>query len=832
VEIPHYPVSDIIPELKEQLAKRSVVILQAPPGAGKSTILPLALMDETWLNGKKILMLEPRRLAARSVATRMAELCDEEPGERIGYRVRFENRVSKRTQVEVVTEGILTRMMQQDNELKDCGLVIFDEFHERSLNADLGLALCNQIRQVLRDDLRILVMSATIDTANLSALLDGAPVITSEGRQFPVDIRYIERDEKEYIQNSMARVIRQALNETKGDILAFLPGAGEIQRTQESLENSSVSAAILPLYGELSHAKQSEALTPMSNGRRKIVLATSIAETSLTIEGIGTVVDCGLARVPRFDPNSGLTRLETVKVTRDAADQRAGRAGRLGPGVCYRLWSQHSHQQLNAARKPEILEADLAPLMLDLAQWGINDIKELAWITLPPAGTVAQAKELLEQLGATKDGKITSRGREMQQLPTHPRIAHLLLDAKKWSAEEKYDYLSLAADVAAIIEERDPLGRESGTDLSLRVELLRKWRAGERVNVDRRALDRIERLAASWRRELKCKANNEAPDHYSTGRLIAAAYPERVAGRTEKGSLRYRLANGRFAKIAETDPLHTEEFLAIAQLDGSSEGRVYLACALSRDHLREHMQERVRVRWDEERGMVSASAERTVGSIVLDTRPVTKISEDQRIEIICEQVRQRGLRWFGWSESQDELRARMMSVRAWHPDQPWPDVSEKHLQETPEEWLAPYLGSVSKLSELQKLNLNQILISMIPWELSARFEQYAPAKMEVPTGSMIQLKYSDDGSRVEMAVRLQEMFGVLETPAVDEGRKKILLQLLSPGYKPVQITQDLRSFWQKTYFEVRKDLLSRYPKHHWPDDPLKAEPVRGPKRRK
>jgi len=828
------PIHEIFPELKATLLNSPVIILQAPPGAGKSTVLPIELLHEKWLEGKKILMLEPRRLAARAVASRMADLLNEDIAETAGYRIRFENRIGKHTRIEVVTEGILTRMLQSDNALEQVGLVIFDEFHERSLNADLALALCLQVQQVLRSDLRILIMSATLDGAKLSALLNNAPILTSEGRQFPVSIKYLNSDDKIPLPVRMAKGIQTALREQQGDILAFFPGAGEIQRTQQLLEEENLPVNIYPLYGDLSSKMQQEAIMPHPQGRRKIVLATSIAETSLTIEGITTIVDSGFSRVPVFDARSGLSRLETVKVTKDAADQRAGRAGRLGPGVCYRLWSEGAHLHLNPNRKPEILEADLAPLMLELYEWGVQNINDLLWINPPPAGNVAQAKELLAELGAVAEQKITKRGKEMLQMPTHPRIAHLLIEAKHWQEKEKNtNYSSLACDVAALLEERDPLQKDSGTDLTLRIEALRKWRAKEFVNADRRALERIERLAQSWRKLMKVETDNTAPDSYTTGKLIAAAYPERVSKRIDKNGLRYRLANGRIVKILELDALHREEFLAIAQLDaGTSEGKIFSAAPLDPSDLADLAVEKQNVSWDKERGMVVAALEKCVGGIVLESKAITKISEQLRIPVLCKVIREKGLKMLNWDEAQESLQARIMSLRSWRPDEGWPDVSEEHLLETLEEWLAPYLTNISKESELQRLNLNEVLRSILPWELSQKLDKLAPAALEVPTGSMIKLNYYKDGSKVEMAVRLQEVFGLFETPTVNEGRNKVLMQLLSPGYKPVQVTQDLNSFWNKTYFEVRKDLLSRYPKHHWPLDPLTAEAMRGPKKRK
>ena len=836
-----FPIIEIIPQLKEQLKTQPVIILQAPPGAGKSTVLPLELLNEKWLEGlpagqagKKILMLEPRRLATRSVATRMASLLNEDIGETVGYRIRFENRISKNTRIEVVTEGILTRMLQNDNALDNVGLIIFDEFHERSLNADLALALCYQVQQVLRNDLRILIMSATLDGAKLSSLLNNAPIITSEGRQYPVTIQYLNSDEKIYLHLRMANAIKKALREHQGDILAFLPGAGEIIRTQEILESENSAISVQPLYGDLSQQKQQEAILPNPQGKRKVVLATSIAETSLTIEGITVVIDSGYARSPRFDIQTGLTRLETIKVTKDAADQRAGRAGRLGPGVCLRLWSEGSHIHLIPNRKPEILEADLAPLMLELSQWGIKNINELAWLTAPTAGAVSQATELLTQLGALQNSKITARGKEMLQMPTHPRLAHMLIEAIAFQKNKPSEnFKALACDITALLEERDPLQKETGADISLRIEILRKYRSGERVNADRRVLDRIERLSLSWRKLLKIDIDNSNPNVFNIGKLLAAAYPERIAKRIDKNGLRYRLANGRIVKLAETDILAQEEWLAVAHLDaGTNEGKIFLAAAFDSNDLFDLAEERQIISWDKQRGMIVGTTEKRVGNITLESKPLQSIDEAQRILVLCNVIREEGLKILNWNESQEDFQARVLSLRKWRPQEDWPDVSNEHLLETLEEWLSPYLIKINKLTELQKQDFNQILHSILSWELSQKFDSLAPSKMKVPTGSLIKLNYYTDGSKVDMAVRLQEVFGLFETPTINEGKNKVIMHLLSPGYKPVQVTQDLNSFWNKTYFEVRKDLLSRYPRHHWPENPLTAEAVRGPKKRK
>jgi ATP-dependent helicase HrpB len=819
-----YPVLDILQELKEKLANHRVVILQAPPGAGKSTVLPLHLLDELWLQNKKMIMLEPRRLAARSVAERLSDLKSEKTGETIGYRVRFDTKVSTQTKIEVVTEGILTRMIQSDNALEDVGLLIFDEFHERSLNADLALALSLQIQQVVREDLRILIMSATLDSGSLSSLLGNVPVVTSLGKQFSVEHRYATQESDSYITDRVAQTIRKVLREETGDILAFLPGAGEIRRLEELLRTENVQAVAHPLYGDLPFKQQQEAILPRKDGQRKIVLATSIAETSLTIEGIRVVIDSGLARVPRFDPRSGLTRLETIKVTKDAADQRAGRAGRLGPGICYRLWTEATQRNLVPQRKPEILEADLAPLMLELYQWGVKDINELTWITPPSTGAVSQAKELLQQLEAIDEHDVnTARGKEMLRLPTHPRIAHLLITHQS----------ALAADVAALLEEKDPLSKEAGADFALRIEALRKWRKGERVSADKNGLERIERLAANWRRMLSLKQEDSIPSDAEVGKVLIAAYPERIAQQIGDHSERYKLTNGRVAKLPDHDPLTRERWLCIAQLDaGSKEGKIFLAASVHEEDLHSIATEQEIVRWDEDRGSVVGLLEKRVGNLILQARPSKNISENQRTRTLLSIIKEKGLRILGWSEAEEQWQARVQSLKAWRENESWPDVSKANLLNTMENWLAPYLLNISKKSELERLDKNSILQGILPYELQTRFNTLAPLKISVPSGSHIQVQYFADGKAPVIEVRLQEMFGLLETPTINEGRTKVLLHLLSPGYKPVQVTQDLKSFWQTTYHEVRKELRMRYPRHHWPEDPWTAEAVRGVKKRR
>jgi len=577
------------------------------------------------------------------------------------------------------------------------------------------------------------------------------------------------------------------------------------------------------LYGDMPFQKQQEALMPKPQSTRKVILSTSIAETSLTIEGISTVIDSGYSRVPKFDPRSGLTKLETVRLTRDAADQRAGRAGRLGPGVCYRLWAQATHQHLSPMRQPEILEADLAPLMLELFNWGAS-VSELGWITSPPTGAINQATALLEELGAIDKGKITSHGKEMLRLPTHPRIAHLLLSVN--SVKEKL----LAIDIASLIEERDPLPKESGADLALRIELLRKWRGGERVSADRNLFERIERNAAAWRRIFNLKTDNSLFSDSDVGKLLIQAYPERIAKQTEKFSSRYKLANGRMGRLQDHDGLLQKPWLAIAAMDmGVNEGKIFSAAAVDEEDVLPLTKEKDSVVWDKDRGMIAAATEKRIGTLVLSSRPKKQIEESLRIKTLCDALLEEGLKLLGWDAPQQQWQARVMSLRFWRPEESWPDVSDSILLNTAETWLAPYLLEVNKRADFLRLDLNAILTSILPWELQQQFNKLVPAKLEVPSGSLITLAYAKDGGPPVMKVRLQEVFGMLETPSLNEGRTKIILHLLSPGYKPVQVTQDLTSFWKTTYHEVRQELHRRYPKHHWPQDPWTALAVRGTK---
>jgi ATP-dependent helicase HrpB len=792
--------------------------------------LPLNLYREPWLADRKIIMLEPRRLAARSVAHRMSELLNEEPGATVGYRIRFDTCVSSQTRIEVVTEGILTRMLQSDNSLDEYGLVIFDEFHERSLHADLALVLCRQAQQVLRPDLRILIMSATLEAGQLTKVLGEVPVVTSSGRQFPVTIRYLSPDKSESLPLQVVRAVRSAASSDSGDILAFLPGAAEIRMAASLLESSGL--AIHPLYGDLPFRQQQQAILPDASGKKKVVLATAIAETSLTIQGIGVVVDSGYSRVPKFEPRTGFTRLETVKVTLDSADQRAGRAGRLGPGVCYRLWPETAHHLLQSHRTPEIMEADLTPALLELYQWGISDPSSLSWITPPPLKSIAAARELLTELQAIEGNRITERGKQMLRLPAHPRIAHMLLEAKEHKRVNTL--LPLAADVAALLEERDPLNKQAGADVCLRVEELRRWRNDRRTSGDRNLMERIERSATAWRKLLKTSTAQGPLRHEDVGLLVMAAYPERVAKQEQRHSSRYKLAGGTWARLAEADDLIREQWIAVADLgDGPKEGRIFLAAPLDPAELMHHSVEREVLEWNEEHGQLSAHMERRVGALVIESKPVRVLDLPQEVreDALLDVLRSKGLKLLGMSEEVEAWQSRVMSVRAWRPGEDWPDVSEDALTASMDNWLRPFLSGVTKLSDLRALDLQGMLASMLSWDAAQRLNRLAPSRMEVPSGSSILLKYFTDGRPPELHVRLQELFGMLDTPAVNEGRTRVIVHLLSPGYKPVQVTQDLRSFWSTTYAEVRKELRMRYPKHAWPEDPWTAKAVRGVRKR-
>ncbi|MFZ9954510.1 MAG: ATP-dependent helicase HrpB [Flavobacteriales bacterium] len=814
------PICDVLHELQNSLAQNTTVILSAPPGAGKSTLVPLALLEEKWLKDQKIIMLEPRRLAAKTVATRMAELLGEQVGETVGYRIRFESRVSSKTKIEVVTEGILTRMLQQDNSLEGIGIVIFDEFHERSIFADVALALCRDAQQILRDDLRILVMSATLNLEELKNLLQ-APVVESLGKQYPVDIIYTEQPDVFMLAEAAAFTVNRALSEQKGDVLVFLPGEGEIRKCEEILQRTS-GIEIHPLYGNLPPHQQMAAIMPSKSGTRKVVIATSIAETSLTIEGIKVVVDSGYGRVQKFDARSGLSKLETIQISKDSADQRAGRAGRLSPGVCYRLWTKPMHAKLAEHRTPEIVEADLASFVLDMAVWGVQNINSLTWLTPPPLHHIVTAKELLEELNALENGKITEHGKKMHALPCHPRVAHMMLIA----AEN--DRVHLAADIAALLEERDPLGKESGIDINLRIEALRRERARKSVG---RKFSRIAKIAEQYRSMFKSEENNSLVDPYETGVLLVHAYPERIACARPGNNAQFQLSGGNLAQAHHQDDLAHEPWLAIANLDArDGVGKIFLASSLNPKDLMPLLKEKEIIQWNSKKGALVAVREMRLGSIVLKSTPLPKPDQEKIQQVICEAIKKDGAHLLDWNKEVTQFQNRILSLKKWNSEQDWPDVSTEYLLSIAEEWLLPYLVNIKSNDDLKKLNLHDILFHFLDYSKQQELNKLAPAKMEVPSGSHITLEYFASASAPVMAVRIQEVFGLAETPKVNNNKISLLMHLLSPAYKPVQITGDLKSFWENTYFEVRKELKPRYPKHAWPDDPWNHPAIRGTKK--
>ncbi|HEX6041564.1 ATP-dependent helicase HrpB [Longimicrobium sp.] len=819
------PIESALPELRAALVSAGAAVLQAPPGAGKTTHVPLALLDEPWLAGRRIVMLEPRRLAARAAATFMARALGQDVGGTVGYRVRMETRVGPTTRIEVVTEGVLTRMLQSDAALEGVGLVIFDEFHERSLHADLGLALTLQSRALLRDDLRVLVMSATLDGGPVAALLGDAPVVTSLGRSFPVDVRYLPHRVEGRMEGAVVRVVRDAVNASDGDVLVFLPGAGEIHRVEEMLRDADLpsSVRVTPLYGNLPQSAQDEAIAPSPPGRRKVVLSTSIAETSLTIEGVRVVIDSGLMRVPRFSPRTGMTRLETTTVSRASAEQRAGRAGRVAPGVCWRMWPEAAQAGLVPHSTPEILDADLAPLALELAAWGVADPAELAWLDPPPAAAFAQARELLAELGALdRAGAVTAHGRRMAGLPLHPRLAHMALRARELGLG------GLACDLAALLSERDPFRRGDGppdADLRLRLEALRDLAGNRRVraSADVGALRRVMAEAREWRRRLGVRG--EEGDVQSAGLLLALAYPDRIGQRRTGRPGRYRLRNGRGAALAEGDPLAASPYLVAPELDGTGrESRVYLAAPVELDEVERHFADQVEteeaVAWDADAKAVRARRRVRLGALVLREAPLADPDPDLVTTALLEAIAGAGLDALPWSKASAQLRERMALMHRHDPS--WPDVSDAALAEELADWLGPYVYGLTKWDEVQRLDLTDILLNLLGWERRTALDTLVPSHLEVPSGSRIPIDYADPDAPV-LAARLQELFGMTETPRVAGGRVPLVIHLLSPAHRPVQVTRDLASFWKTGYFEVKKDLKGRYPKHYWPDDPLQAQ---------
>lgn len=829
------PIVSVLSALRAALSEGKSAILSAPPGSGKTTLVPLKLLGESWLVGRKIVMLEPRRLAARAAAARMAQLLGEQVGETVGYRIRLDSKVTAKTRIEVVTEGILTRRLQQDPELRDVGLVVFDEFHERSLQADLGLALTLDVMAGLRDDLRLLLMSATLPQDRLRRMLDSAPLIQAEGRSYPVAIHYLgDPPVGSNLSVTTASATLQVLKQTTGDMLVFLPGVGEIHATKKLLLDHIVRAdeevLLCLLYGDLTKVEQDRAIMPDPQGRRRVVLTTSIAETSLTIEGVSTVLDSGWSRLPRFLPQSGLTRLETVRVSRAVAEQRAGRAGRMGPGQCFRLWSEHRHAGLAEFHPPEIVEADLSHLVLEIKRWGVSGPDDLRWLDPPPPGAYAQACDLLRVLGALNEsGYLTGMGKTMADLSLHPRLAHMLLCA---ASRENRRY---ACDLAALIIEKDILKAAPGAyrdvDLEHRLNLLRSWREDRRTDtgmarLDQQACQQVDRISRQWLQSLPQVTPAKSGVDLTAAGLVAMAYPDRIAKQRRLGS--FLLASGRGAWLPEDDGLAAADYLVVAQLDaGQRDGRIQLALRISEAELRQlpnlTVVSETAIIWDTEKQAVIATEEERLGAIVLTRKIVQSDDAVRTQEVMLRGIRQMGLGCLPWNKTSEQWRNRVLCLAQWQPAAGWPDLSDAWLAAHLEEWLAPWLNGISRAEQLRKLDMLNVLKARLDWRQQQLLDELAPVQYRMPGGNNRPLHY-EPGSPPVLAVRLQELFGQVDSPSVCQGQVPVMLHLLSPANRPIQVTQDLQGFWQRTYIEVKKELKGRYPKHYWPDDPLQAEP--------
>lgn len=847
------PINAVLDDIQNTLNTHHRAVLQAPPGAGKTTAVPIALLDQPWLNDKQIILLEPRRLAARNAAARMAYLLGEKVGERVGYQIRQDSCLSAKTKILVVTEGILTRKLQADPELKNTALVIFDEFHERSLHADLSLALCLQSQQILREDLKILVMSATLNTSAVSTLLDNAPIIQSEGRSFPVDIKYLDRPVPQHghqpLIASLANIVKQVIEQHAGNCLVFLPGVKEINQLATQLRQYIESVAInnivlAPLHGNLGKQQQDLAIASTVTGQRKIVLATNIAETSITIEGISCVVDSGLERILDYSPASGMNRLKTQFISQDSAEQRSGRAGRLSAGVCYRLWTAQQQPRLLKHSCAEILHSDLSTLVLELANWGVQQLDDMQWMDSPPTSATEQARTLLLQLHALDDsGKITPHGRDMLKLGTHPRLAHMMLSATEIS--QSYH----ACLIASLLTEKDLFlaSAEKSADIHDRLNALMQTRSSgsNHHGVDRQQCQRITKTADDFFKRLKnCTAasmNKEQPDHNLSGVLLAYAYPDRIAKQRTPHAPRYLLSNGKGAVIAPHLQHHLHEYIVIANLDEQQgEARIYLAADINAQQLQDYfsanIQQQETVSWNESLQRVEARQTTGIGKIVLqealisdDKKSATRAAVQQ---CLISAIRNTGLQCLNWSPAADSLRQRVQfinhhlshnpTLKAQLKEQNLPDFSDEALVSNLETWLQPHLSNETSIRQCAKLNIHTLLSSQLSWEQQQLINKLAPEKITVPSGSAISIDYADPIQPV-LAVRLQEVFGLYETPTVLNGHCKLMMHLLSPARRPMQVTQDLNSFWQTTYHEVKKELRGKYKRHYWPDDPFNAQ---------
>jgi ATP-dependent helicase HrpB len=847
------PVEDCLDRLKQCLSERNEVVLEAPPGAGKTTLVPLALLDQVWLSSKKILMLEPRRIATKSAAHRMASLINELPGQTVGYRMRLDTKVSKQTRVEVITEGILTRMLQQDPSLEDVGLVIFDEFHERNLDSDLALSLCLKGRTLFRDDpllessspLKILIMSATLDSQAISQLLNNAPIVSSEGKSYPVDINYGRASQpKERIVDRMVSTIKQALiDHPHSSVLAFLPGQGEIHRVTEALSSWLIASNIShihlrPLFGNLSIDAQQAAIAPLSglaSSDQKVVIATNIAETSLTIEGVDIVIDSGLARVSKFNPSTGMTGLHTVKISKSSSVQRAGRAGRMGPGHCYRLWSAEQQKQLVPHIPAEILNADLAPLAMQLLQWGVDDPNELKWLDPPPRGPWLQAIDLLELLGAIESKSngwvFTAHGQSMASLPLHPRLAHLLLCGVNIGCSNK------AALLASLLSDRDPFSQDN-PDIHYRLDILSGDTSCPRQHQG--WLHRTHQQAQQFVQQInKLDSKNNSVTFLLkadqiVGYLLACAYPDRIARVRLSGG--YQLSNGRSASFWGQHHLAKNRWLAVSEVSSIAGGKgdtIRSATALDEalfDTALNHLVSTEAIaQWDKKTNRFIAENQTKIGQLVLQKTALNRVPAEAKRKALCLHIQKQGLTLLPWTAELEQWCARIALLALIETDQAWPDVSQAGLMASIETWLAPYLDEVNLLQDFKKLNLKEILGTLLSYQKQQQLNQLAPARLTVPSGSSIAINYLE--SPPVLAVKLQEMFGAEQSPSIVSGKVTLLLHLLSPAGRPLQITQDLAGFWRTSYHDVKKEMKGRYPKHPWPDDPLIAVATRKTKRR-
>ena len=808
------PIDAVLDDLARTLRANNAAVLVAPPGAGKTTRVPLALLDEPWAKDKKIIVLEPRRIAARASAERMAKTLGERAGETVGYRVRFGSKVSRATRIEVVTEGIFSRQILDDPELHGVAAVLFDEFHERSLDADMGLALARDAQTGLRENLRLLVMSATLDGARVARLLGDAPVVESEGRAFPVETRYLGRKPDVPLERQMADAIAAALRGDPGSVLAFLPGAAEIRRTQNFLEErvKDASTEIVPLFGALDAAVQDRAIAPAPKGRRKVVLATSIAETSLTIEGVRIVVDSGLARVPRYEPDIALTRLETVRASRAAVDQRRGRAGRTEPGICYRLWDEPQTASLAAYTQPEILSADLSSLVLDLAQWGVTDPAALSFLDPPPTPALKEAKSLLEELNALDaDGRITAEGKRLRALALPPRLARMIVDSDRFGAGEA------AAEIAAVLTERG-LGGDS-VDLDHRLDQFRRDRS-QRASSARD-------LARRWASQVASSSSPAISTELGTGLMLAFAFPDRVARNRGNGS--FVLANGRGAAVEQTSGLARAPYIAVGELTGTAAaGRILLAAPISQEEIEaqfaDHIETADDVTFDRGAMALRARRRKTLHAITLSEAPLALSPSAETARTFAEGLIAAGLDKLPWSKAARQWRDRVMFLRKAEGES-WPDLSDDGLVASAADWLVPALYDKTSLKDFSAGDLSEALLTLLPWELRARLEREAPTHFEAPTGTMLAIDYeAEQGPTI--AVRLQELFGLNTHPSIAKGKVPLVLELLSPAQRPVQVTRDLPGFWRGSYAAVRSDLRGRYPRHPWPEDPATALPTR------